>query len=402
MLDSSMIRESRTGATSSKQAMEVPFSAPDIGELEVEAVAAVLRSGWITSGPQMRGFEDEFSHFVGGGVNAIAVNSATAGLHLALEACGVGPGDEVIVPTWTFTATAEVVTYVGARPCLVDVDPVTQLLDLEGVARAITPRTRAVIPVHVGGLSVDPQALRAVVGPEIRIIEDAAHALPATRSGIAVGSCRHTDAAVFSFYANKTMTTGEGGMITTPSAELADRARLMRLHGIDRDAFARYTSMDSSWAYDVVHAGMKYNLSDIAAAIGRVQLSRCREMQARRQSIAQTYLSAFSDLPVGLPATGAPGDVHAWHLFVLRFGPDSPLDRSRFIKELGALQIGTSVHFIPLHRLSHWRNTLGCADEDFPVATKAFGEVVSIPIYSRMTDAQVAAVVEVVRKTLGA
>lgn len=228
MLDSSMIRESRSGATSSMQAVEVPFSAPDIGELEVQAVAAVLRSGWITSGPQMRLFEDEFARFVGGAVNAVAVNSATAGLHLALEACGVGPGDEVIVPTWTFTATAEVVTYVGATPCLVDVDPVTQLLDLESVARAITPRTKAVIPVHVAGLSVDTRALRAVVGPQIHIIEDAAHALPAARDGIAVGSCTHTDAAVFSFYANKTMTTGEGGMITTRSAELSARARLMR------------------------------------------------------------------------------------------------------------------------------------------------------------------------------
>ena len=289
----------------------------------------------------MRAFEGEFSAHVGGGVEAVAVNSATAGLHLALEACGIGPGDEVIVPTWTFTSTAEVVRYLGAQPVLVDVDPRTLNLDLARVAEALGPRTRAVMPVHLAGLGVDIAALRELVGESVRIVEDAAHALPTSTRGALVGACEHSDAAVFSFYATKTITTGEGGMLTTRDPAIAARARIMRLHGIDRDAFNRYAVDSPGWVYDVVAPGFKYNMGDPAAAMGRVQLARSGQMHARRQQIADRYLEAFSDLPLVLPAVAPAGDSHAWHLFMVRVVDEAPVDRDGLASSLAKVGIGT-------------------------------------------------------------
>lgn len=378
----------------------VPFALPDITEAEIEAVTGAIRSGWVTSGPEMVAFEREFAAHVGGQVEAVAVNSATAGLHLALEACGVGPGDEVIVPTWTFTATAEVVRYLGSTPVLVDVDPVTLNIDLPSVAEALTPATKAVIPVHLAGLGVDLKALRTIVGPGVRIIEDAAHALPTITAGARVGDCQHSDVAVFSFYATKTITTGEGGMITTRDPSIAARARVMRLHGIDRNAFDRYRSDKPSWFYDVVAAGFKYNLADPAAAMGRVQLRRSAGMHARRQELAEHYLDSLAGLAVRTPTRPPVGDTHAWHLFILRITSDAPVDRDGFISAMAREGVGTSVHFIPLHRHTIWRASLGLASHTFPHASEQFDQVVSLPLFSSMTDEQAQRVIETARKIL--
>lgn len=378
----------------------VPFALPDITEAEVEAVARAIRSGWVTSGPEMVAFEKEFAEYVGGDVEAIAVNSATAGLHLALEACGIGPGDEVIVPTWTFTATAEVVRYLGATPVLVDVNPATLNIDINRVAESLTPSTRAVIPVHLAGLGVDIQTLRDLVGHDVRIIEDAAHALPTETQGTRVGACRHSDAAVFSFYATKTMTTGEGGMITTRDPEIASRSRVMRLHGIDRDAFDRYRSNKPTWFYDVVAAGFKYNLPDPAAAMGRVQLHRSDEMHRRRSGLAERYILELSDLPLELPPIPPPGDTHAWHLFIARLAQPAQLSRDEFVRRLSSAGIGTSVHFIPLHLHTFWQETLRVSPQMFPNATQQFERVISLPLFSSMSDSDFSRVVETIRKVL--
>lgn len=381
----------------------LPYALPDIAEEEVEAVSQTLRSGWVTSGPAAKAFEEEFASFMGGEVEAVSVNSATAGLHLALEACGISEGDEVIVPTWTFTATAEVVRYLGAVPVIVDVDRETLNIDMEAVTQAITPATRAIIVVHFAGLSVDMVALNHILdGRDIRVIEDAAHALPCMGAGVRVGYAEYSDAAIFSFYANKTMTTGDGGMVCTRRPEIAKRVRTMRLHGIDRDVFDRYRSTSAKWAYDVVAPGYKYNLSDPAAALGRVQLRKLEAMRGRRQEIAEEYQRSLSGLDLRLPSRGGVDSVHAWHLFVVRLPTEAAEGRDAFIEKLAERRIGCSVHFIPLHQHSYWRNSLNLNDADFPVASEEFKRVVSLPIYSRMTDQDVGRVVAAVREVLEA
>ncbi|WP_280525104.1 DegT/DnrJ/EryC1/StrS family aminotransferase [Nocardioides jishulii] len=377
----------------------MPFALPDVGEDEVQAVATAIRSGWLSSGPEVKGFEGDFAQLCGEGVHAISVNSATAGLHLALEATGIRPGDEVLVPTWTFTATAEVVRYLGAEPILVDVDPQTLNIDLEAAEALVTPRTRAIMPVHFAGLPVSPSALRDFAGRHaLKVVEDAAHALPAAAEGELVGS-GVSDATVFSFYATKTITTGEGGMVVTRSAELAERVRIMRLHGISRDAFDRYRSTKPSWQYDVVAPGYKYNLTDPAAAMGRVQLPRARQMRDRRAEIARTYDEAFGGLDLQLPAPGDEDTLHAWHLYVLRLPAGQ--DRNLFIEDLAARGIGTSVHFIPLHLQPYWRDRAGLRPEQYPVASGEFERVVSLPAFSSMTDEQVERVITAVKGNRG-
>ncbi|MGO4257756.1 DegT/DnrJ/EryC1/StrS family aminotransferase [Marmoricola sp. RAF53] len=375
----------------------LPFALPDVGDEEAEAVAAAVRSGWLTSGGLARQFEQDFAEYVGARY-AVAVNSATAGLHLALEAVGIQAGDEVLVPTWTFTATAEVVRYLGATPVLVDVDPVTLNIDLAAAEASITPATRAIMPVHFSGLPVPREELRAFAERhDLRVVEDAAHAFPVKSAGRWIGS-GDSDAVVFSFYATKTMTTGEGGMLFTESAEIADRARTMRLHGINRDVFDRYQSTKPSWHYEVVAPGYKYNLTDPAAAMGLVQLRRARAMWERRTEIAERYLEAFSDLPVELPPRAPAGDEHAWHLFVIRL-PEGA-DRDGFIQRMAELGVGTSVHFIPLHLQPVWRDLGKLRPEQFPVASREFDRVVSLPIFSSMTDLQVERVVDTVAASL--
>ena len=375
----------------------LPFALPDITELEIDAVAEALRSGWITSGPRAREFEEAFAATLGAGLHAVAVNSATAGLHLALEAIGVGPGDEVLVPTWTFTATAEVVRYLGADPVLVDVRPDTLNVDLEAASARVTKRTRAIIPVHFAGHPVDPIELASFARVHgLKVVEDAAHAFPAGVDGLAVGG-GGSEATVFSFYSTKTMTTGEGGMLITPLDDVAKRARTMRLHGIDRDAFNRYRSTRPAWAYDVLAPGFKYNLTDPAAAMGLVQLRRSGAMQDRRQEIARQYRAGLADTSLELPVAPRPGVEHAWHLFVVRV-PEG-YDRSAFIDRMFAHGVSCSVHFIPLHHLSYWRNELGHA-AGFPVADREHPRTVSLPLYSAMSDTDIDRVLTAVKSSL--
>jgi dTDP-4-amino-4,6-dideoxygalactose transaminase len=372
----------------------LPFAKPDLGEEEIEEVVDALRSGWLTTGPKTRQFETEFAAFLGGGpLQALAVNSATAGLHLALEAIGVGPGDEVITTTLTFTATAEVVRYLGADPVFVDVDPDTLCIDIGQVASKISPKTRAIIPVHFGGLSCDmPALLDLARAHRIRVVEDAAHALPSSFGGRMVGTFQ-SDATVFSFYANKTLATGEGGMIVTSDAAIASRCKVMRLHGISRDAFDRFTSRKPAWQYEVIAPGFKYNLTDVASAIGIHQLRRVRAMSERRRGIAQRYSDAFARLPCKLPPTPRRGDTHSWHLYVLQLRDNAPLERGAFIEQMAERGIGCSVHYIPLHRHPYWRDTYGLRASAFPVAEKVYHRAVSLPIYSSMSDDDVERVI---------
>lgn len=378
----------------------LPFALPDIGEEEVEAAAEAMRSGWLTTGPRTAAFEKEFAAFLAKDVHAVALNSATAGLHLALEALGIGPGDEVIVPTWTFTSTAEVVRYLGADPVIVDVETATLNIDLEAAADAITPRTKALMPVHFAGRAVDRLALeKLAVEHELTVVEDAAHSFPTLSNGALVGT-GSSEAVVFSFYATKTMTTGEGGMVVTTDAQLAQRIRTMRLHGINRDVFDRYRTNIPSWQYEVVAPGFKYNLTDPAAAMGRVQLRRAPNMRDRRAEIAARYDEAFTDLPLDLPAHALAGDSHAWHLYVVRLRDDAPLTRDVFIEAMARAGIGCSVHFIPLHKHPYWRDTCSLDEAALPVASRESARVVSLPIFSSMTDEQVDRVITAVSSTL--
>ncbi|MFI6825239.1 DegT/DnrJ/EryC1/StrS family aminotransferase [Micromonospora sp. NPDC050187] len=378
----------------------LPFALPDVGEAEIAAVTSAIRSGWLSSGPLVREFEERFATYCGPGLTAVALSSATAGLHLALEALGVGPGTEVLVPTWTFTATAEVVVHVGAVPVLVDVDPVTLNIDLDDAARKVTGRTVAVLPVHFAGQPVDGARLHEFARRHgVAVVEDAAHAFPAASGGVPVGA-GPTAATVFSFYATKTITTGEGGMLVTRDPDLARRVRVMRLHGFDRDGFDRYRSDRPAWRYDVVDAGFKSNLTDPAAAMGLVQLDRAESMRQRREEVAGRYRAAFAGLPLDLPAPAPEADVHAWHLFVVRLRPDAPVDRDRFIVEMSRLGVGCSVHFIPLHQHTHWRRWLALTDDMFPVASREFARVVSLPLFSAMDDEQVDLVIRTVSKVL--
>lgn len=389
-------------ASGGAQGNPVPFAAPDIGEPEIAAVVEVLRSGWLTTGPAAAAFEEEFAEAIGSGVHAVALNSATAGLHLALEALGVGPGDEVIVPTWTFTATAEVVRYLGAEPVLVDVTPDTLAIDLDAAAAAVTDRTVAVLPVHFAGLPVPRGDLRKMADSHgLKVVEDAAHCFPAESEGVPIGA-GDSDAVVFSFYATKTMTTGEGGMVVTGDRSLADRMRVMRLHGISRDVFDRYTTAGAPWRYEVVAPGYKYNLTDPAAAMGRVQLSRAQQMRDRRAALAARYDRALAGCPLTLPAHAPDGDTHAWHLYVVQLTDDAPLTRDQFIDRMARdYEVGCSVHFIPLHRHPYWRERYHLEPAAFPNAEAAFRNVVSLPLSSAFTDQVTDRVVEATRRVLG-
>ena len=379
----------------------LPFAIPDIGEEEIAEVVDSLRSGWVTTGPKAKRFEKDFAEFIGGGVEAVAVNSATAGLHLALEAIGIGPGDEVITTPYTFTATAEVMRYLGANPVFVDIDPQTLNLDVNRIEAAITPRTRAILPVHFAGLACDMEGMLALAHRRgLKVIEDAAHALPTTAGGRLIGSL-DSDATVFSFYATKTITTGEGGMVVTRNPELAARCRVMRLHGISRDAFDRYTSDRPAWHYEVIAPGYKYNLTDIAAALGIQQLRKASKFRERRAAIAAAYDAGLSGLPLVQPPRACAGDTHAWHLYVIRLREDARVGRDEFIARMSEKGIGCSVHFIPLHLHPFWRDTYRLAPEDFPHALHAYEAAVSLPIYTRMSDNDVARVIGAAKGILG-
>jgi dTDP-4-amino-4,6-dideoxygalactose transaminase len=378
----------------------LPFALPDIGEEEINEVLDSLRSGWLTTGPKTKRFEEDFAAFSGNGTEAIAVNSATAGLHLALEAVGIGPGDEVITTPYTFTATAEVVRYLGADPVFVDIDSDTFNIDPTRIEAAITQHTKAIIPVHFAGLSCDMDAILAIARKyKLKVIEDAAHALPTTCNRSLIGSLG-SDATVYSFYATKTITTGEGGMIVTRDPGVAKRCRIMRLHGISRDAFDRYTSTKPAWHYEVVAPGCKYNMTDIAASLGIHQLKKAWSFQIKREAMASRYDGAFRDLPIILPPKAHSGDTHAWHLYVIRLTDDAQVSRDRFIELMAEKGVGCSVHFIPLHLHPYWRNRYNLEPEDFPNALKAYKCAVSLPLFTKMDAADQRRVINAVREVL--
>ena len=379
----------------------LPFALPDIGEEEINEVLDSLRSGWLTTGPKSKRFEQAFADFIGGGVDAIAVNSATAGLHLALEAIGITPGDEVLTTPYTFTATAEVIRYLGADPVFVDIDPETFNIDPAKIKAAVTSRTKAIIPVHFAGLACEVDAILQVARRHgLKVVEDAAHALPTTYNGRLIGSLE-SDITVYSFYATKTITTGEGGMVVTRNPEIAKRCRIMRLHGVSRDAFDRYTSTKPSWYYEVVEPGFKYNMTDIAASLGIQQLKKAWTFQKKREEMAAIYDEAFRDLPFILPPKAPSSDVHAWHLYVLRFRGEMKISRDRFIELMVEKGIGCSVHFIPLHLHPYWRDTYNLKPQDFPNALAVYERAVSLPLYTKMTEKDQERVVEAVRVSLG-
>lgn len=380
--------------------LRVPFARPDIGDAEIEAVTRVLRSGWLTTGPEAQAFERELAARVGA-PHAIAVVSGTAALHLALEAAGVGPDDEVIVPTWTFTASAEVVRYLGARPVIVDVRSDDLNVDAAAVERALTARTKAIVGVDLGGQPCDWHLLRELArGREVVLVDDAAHALPATLHGRLIGTW--ADLTAFSFYVTKTLATGEGGMLVTADDRWARRARVMSLHGISHDAWNRY-SAEGTWRYEVIAPGFKYNMTDIAAALGRVQLGRLDGMTARREEIAGRYSDAFAGNDALEPPAVRPDRSSAWQLYVLRLRLEALRhDRAAAIEDLRERGIGTSVHFIPLHLHPYWRDTYGLRPEIFPVATREYERAISLPIYSAMSDDDVTAVIDAVRAVVSA
>lgn len=371
----------------------LPFARHPVGEEEIAAVAEALRSDWITTGPRTREFETAFAHKLGA-PGALALNSCTAALHTALVTLGIGPGDEVVTTPMTFAASVNVIEHVGAVPVLVDVEPDTLNIDPEAVAAAITPRTRAIIAVHYAGHPCELDPLREIAARHgIALIEDAAHALPASYRGSPIGS--GTNPAAFSFYATKNLTTAEGGALTGDPAFL-ERARMFALHGMSRNAWDRY-GKGGSWFYEIAVPGFKYNMTDLAAAMGLVQLRRLESFQARRAQIVARYQQAFA----GHPALRTPVErahvKHAWHLYVLRLRPGAlRINRDAFIEALRDRQIGTSVHFIPIHLHPWYRDRYGWAPESFPEALAAYRHMLSLPLYPTMTDQDVEDVIEAV------
>lgn len=370
--------------------MQVPFSPPSITDLEIDEVLDTLRSGWITTGPKARQFESEFSHRVQSPA-ALAVNSCTAALAIALKLHGIGPGDEVITSTLTFVSTVNVIEHTGATPVLVDVEPDTLNIDPSAIREAITPRTRAVIAVHFAGQPVELDQIRAICDENgLALIEDAAHAMPAAFDGQPIGGGANLTA--FSFYATKNLTTGEGGMLTGPS-EMIERARSLSLHGMSRNAWNRY-GKNGQWHYSIEEPGYKCNMSDLQAAIGLAQLHRLDDLQARRKCIFDRYDDAFhrwSEFET--PVRRARRD-HALHLYVLRLQGRLAGGRDRLIDELRDAGITTSVHFIPVHRHNFYETRYRHQPQDFPVANDSFGRMLSLPLSPALSDDQIEWVIE--------
>ena len=396
--------------------MAVPFFRPDLGEAEIDEVVATLRSGWLTTGPRARRFEAEFAAAVGARF-AVALNSGTAALHLAVEALGLRAGRGVLVPTMTFAASAEIVRYLGAVPILVDCDPVTGNLDLVDAARKLAEARSGtlagrfpaplevvgIVPVHVGGLMVDPFAVRDFAERErLFVVEDAAHSFPAgvKRADGSLVRCGEGTAAVscFSFYANKTITTGEGGMATTDDRALAERMRIMSLHGLSSDAADRYSG-GKVWDYRILAPGFKYNLTDVAAAIGIHQLARAPEMRDARERHARAYTAEFDGADFLETPPDPPDRLHSWHLYPVRLRLDRlRIDRAAFVDELRSRGIGTSVHWRPLHLHRYYEETFGVPPEALPAATALWPRLLTLPLFPSMTEAERREVVAAVRE----
>lgn len=376
----------------------LPFARPDIGDDDIREVAEALRSGWVTTGPKTKQFEKDFAAAVGA-KHAIAVNSCTAALHLSLEAAGVRRGDEVITTPYTFAASAEVIRYFDARPVLVDVDPESLNIRPDLIEAAVTKKTKAIIPVHIAGVAADLDPILEIARRHhLAVVEDAAHSFPTRYKGRMIGQIG--DFTCFSFYATKTITTGEGGMITTNDDALAERCSIMALHGISKDAWKRY-SAEGSWYYEIVAPGYKYNMTDVAAAMGLAQLGKAERMWRRREEIARRFNEAFAQFEELQIPTCPSYSTHSWHLYMLRMNLDRlTIDRAVFIEELKKRNIGASVHFIPLHVHPYYRDLYGYAPEDFPVAYREFQREVSLPIYSIMSDQDVESVIDAVTEII--
>ncbi len=384
----------------------LPLALPTIGEEEIAEVVDSLRSGWVTTGPKVKRFEDDFADYVGN-THAIAVSSCTAGLHIALTALEIGPGDEVIVPSLTFCSTANVVVHLGARPVLVEVGDDGNILP-EAMRAAISPRTRAVIPVHYSGQACDLEAIYAIAAEHsLAVFEDAAHAIGSTYHSHRIGSGQlrppsavPQHAVIFSFYATKNMTTGEGGMICTSDDELAARMRLLALHGMSRDAWKRYTSA-GSWYYEVLEAGYKNNMTDIQAALGIHQLRRLEEFIAVRQRYAAMYDRAFADLDTVCTPLRRSERNHVYHIYVIRLVLERlGIDRARFVELLKERNIGSSVHFIPVHLHPFYQQRYGYQRGDLPRTEAIFDSIISLPLYPRMSESDVADVIEAVQQII--
>lgn len=403
----------------------LPFALPDLDETELQFIKEVLDSGWIITGPKTRKLEQEIAAHVGA-VHAVAVNSCTAAMHLALEAIGLEAGDAVITTPYTFAATAEVLRYFGATPIFVDVDRATFNMDPTKLAETVAaftdpssarqrlprflsnngrrPVLKAIMPVHMAGYPCELDAIYGLANlHDLAVIEDAAHAFGSKYGDAPIGESRpgaSPSAVCFSFYATKCLTTAEGGLICTADEALAERCRMMSLHGISKDVWRRYTA-EGSWYYEILAPGFKYNLTDVAAALGLAQLRKEERMRLRRRAIAQHYNEAFGTTASLQVPYDSPACQHAWHLYMLRLHLDQlKIDRARFMEELKARQIGASVHFIPLHVHPYYRDKYGYEPDDYPVALQEYQREVSLPIYSKMTDADVSRVVEAVKDIL--
>ena len=383
----------------------VPFFRPEIDDGDIAAVVEVLRSGWLTTGPRAKEFEAAFARYVGA-AHTVSVNSCTAALHLALAALGLKRGQAVLVPTLTFAATAEVITYFDARPVFVDVEPETLCMDPAAVESALGRASDVVgaIPMHYGGqMASMPCLARRLRAAGCFVVEDAAHALPAavcdpdTGRWVRVGAL--ADVACFSFYANKTITTGEGGMAATADPALAQTIRTLSLHGMSHDAWGRFRA-GGSWDYAITAAGFKYNMTDLAAALGLRQLARADRFRSRRAAIALRYTAELDDLEEVESPREQADRRHAWHLYPIRLHPDRlTIDRDEFIRMLAARGIGTSVHWRPLHMQPYYADRYGYRAEEFPVAYREWQRLVSLPIFPGMSDADVERVIAAVRAT---
>ncbi len=374
----------------------IPFCLPDITEREIAEVVDTLRSGWLTTGPKVKRFEAEFATYAHA-AHAVALNSCTAALHMALSALGLEEGDEVITTPYTFVASAETIVYHKAKPVFVDVDPRTLCMDPAKIEAAITPRTRAIVPVDIAGHPAPLDEIMAIARAHgLKVVEDAAHATETWYKDRKVGSI--ADATAFSFYATKNLSTGEGGMLTCQDEELAARARIISLHGMSKDAWKRYDK-GGSWFYEIVETGYKYNLTDMAAALGLVQLDRMGEMRAKRLRLKGLLFDALGAEPdlFTLPATGEEeGHQHAWHLFQLRLNLEAlTIERARFIEEMAAHEVSASVHFIPVHLHPWYRRTYGYQGGEFPVAEGEYTREISLPFFSSMTEVQAQRVAQV-------
>jgi len=387
----------------------IPYALPSIGDEEINEVVDSLRSGWVTTGPKVKQFEQDFANYTGAR-NAIAVNSCTAGLHLALIALDIGSGDEVIAPSLTFCSTVNVIEHCGARPVLVEVDNDFNI-SVDAIEKAITPRTKAIIPVHYGGQACDLEPIYDLATKHgLYVIEDGAHAAGTTYQDKKIGSgelfyslprnAHSKNVVSYSFYATKNLTTGEGGMVVTEDNELAEKIRLLTLHGMSRDAWKRYTNA-GSWYYEVVEAGYKYNMTDIQAALGIHQLRKLDNFINIRQKYAQIYNEAFSSIEEIETPIHHNDRNHTYHLYVIRLKLEAlRIDRAQFINKLREDNIGTSVHYIPVHLHPYYRKKYGYSEGSLPYTEKLYKQIISLPLYPKMSEDQINYVAERVRKII--